>query len=206
MRTETVTYYTFDELSPQAQGRAIQDRREANWQEPFFWADEAMESIKEGLNAFGSSIGRYSIQWDNANLSSVPFSMPENVEELTGLRLRTWIINNAYSALRERKPQGKYYFPEGSKKGRYPRRSRIIYTDTSCPFTGVCYDESFLDPIRKFMAKPDPGTTFEELMEDAISAVLKDVESEIEYRDTDEAIREELEANGYEYTKNGKIA
>lgn len=203
MKTETITYYTFDELSPEAQERAIQDRREANWQEPFFWSDEALESIKKGFNAFGCSIGRYSIQWDNSRQSNVPFSMPENAEELTGLRLRTWIINNAYSALRERKPQGKYYFPEGSKKGRYPRRSRIIYTDTSCPFTGVCYDESFLDPIRKFIAQPDPRTTFEELMEDAINAVLKDVQSEIEYRYTDQGIREELGVNAYEYTENG---
>lgn len=205
MRQEVINIYTFEELSPEAQARAIQDRREVNQMEPFFWSDEALKAIESGVDAFGCSLGGYSIQWDNANLSDVPFSTPENTEELTGLRLHRWIINNAYSALRERKPYGTYYFPEGSKKGRYPRRSKIIYTDTCCPFTGVCYDESFLYPIREFMKNPTPGTTLADLMHDAINAVLRDVESEIEYRDTDKAIREELISNGYEYLETGEI-
>ena len=205
MRQEVINIYTFEELSPEAQDQAIQDRREVNQMEPFFWSDEALKAIESGLDAFGCSLGRYSIQWENANLSHVPFSTPDNTEELTGLRLHRWIINNAYSALKERKPYGTYKKRENGK-WEYDRRSRIIYADTCCPFTGVCYDESFLYPIREFMKNPTPGTTLADLMHDAINAVLRDVESEIEYRDTDKAIREELISNGYEYLESGEIA
>lgn len=214
MRQEVINIYTFEELTPEDQARAIEDRRQANQEEPFFWSGEALEAIKLGLDAFGCSLGGYSIQWDNANLSDVPFSTPENAAELTGLRLRTWLINNADpGTLTTAKPYGKYEKRENKRyhEGKfdhwsYDRYSRILKVQSSCPFTGVCYDESFLYPIRDFIKKPTPGTTLADLMEDAINAVLRDVESDIEYRDTDEAIREELIANDYEFTENGEMA
>jgi len=43
-------------------------------------------------------------------------------------------------------------------------------------------------------------------MESACIAVNRDIESEIEYQNTDAAIIETLEANDYEFYLNGKIA
>lgn len=205
MRQEIINIYKFDELTEEAKEAARQWVRDTNNENGYFWADEALESIKKGLQAFNCSLDNYSIQWDNTNQSSLKIGTPENAEELTGLRLRTWLINNADTGtLTTAKPYGKYE-KRASGKWRYDRYSKILKEESSCPFTGVCYDESFLDPIRKFIQAPD-SSTLAELMDSAAFAVLKDVESEIEYQDTDTAIDETIQDKGYEFTENGKRA
>lgn len=206
MRQEVINIYKFHELPAESQAKAIERWRDRNNQEEFFWSGEALESIKKGLDAFSCDLRNYSIDWSNPNGSYFAIRGPENAEELTGNRLRTWLINNADTGtLTTAKHYGKYFFPEGSKKGRYPRYSKISRTEPCCPFTGVCYDESFLDPIRKFIQKPD-SSSLADLMEYACIAVNRDIESEIEYQNTDAAIIETLEANDYEFYLNGKIA
>ena len=206
MRTETTTIYKFDELPSEAKATAIEKFRESNYDLPYFWTGEALEAIKKGLDAFQCDLKNYSIDWSNPNGSDFTIRYPENAEELTGNRLRTWLINNADSGtLTEPKHYGKYISGEKGQRGRYQRCSRILKTESSCPFTGVCYDESFLDPIRKFIQRPD-NSTLSDLMEAACIAVNRDIESEIEYQNTDEAIIETIQANDYEFYLNGKIA
>jgi hypothetical protein len=206
MRQEVINIYKFHELPAESQAKAVERWRDANYEEQFYGSDEALESIKKGLDAFSCDLRNYSIDWSNPNGSDFTIRYPENAEELTGNRLRTWLINNADSGtLTKPKHYGKYISGAKGQKGRYQRYSRILKTESSCPFTGVCYDESFLDPIRKFIQKPD-NSTLSDLMEDACIAVNRDIESEIEYQNTDAAIIETLEANDYEFYLNGKIA
>lgn len=208
MRTETIIrhIYTFDELSEKAKETARQWIRDTNNEADYFWADEALESIKKGLAAFSCDLKNYSIDWMNANRSDFTIRYHENSEELTGLRLRTWLLNNSLNdTFAERKHYGNYFFPEGSKKGRYQRYSRILRVESSCPFTGVCYDDTFLDPIRKFIQAPD-NSDLSDLMQSACIAVNRDIESEIDCQNTDEAIDETIRANGYEFHENGKPA
>ena len=70
----------------------------------------------------------------------------------------------------------------------------------------MCYDESFLEPIRQFIAHPTATATLEDIMENAVDKVLRTVQSEIEYKDTDAAIDETIQANDYEFDENGKPA
>ena len=206
MRQEVINIYKFHELPAESQAKAIERWRDGNNKEPFFWSGEALESIKKGLDAFNCTLMDYSIDWSNANGSYFTIRYPENAEELTGNRLRTWLINNAdRGTITEAKHYGKYISGAKGQKGRYQRYSRILKTESSCPFTGVCYDDSFLDPIRKFLQNPD-NSTLSDLMESACIAVNRDIDSEIEYQNTDAAIIETLEANDYEFYLNGKIA
>lgn len=213
MRQEVINIYKFHELPAESQAKAIERFREGNYQEGFLWSDEALEAIKKGLDAFSCDLRNYSIDWSNPNGSYFAIRGPENAEELTGNRLRTWLINNADTGtLRTAKPYGKYEkreskrYHEGKETfWRYDRYSKIQKIDSSCPFTGACYDESFLDPIRKFIQKPD-SSSLADLMKSACIAVNRDIESEIDYQNSDEGIIETIRANDYEFYINGKIA
>lgn len=196
MRQEVINIYKFDELPPEAQAKVIEKWTEQNYEEQFFWANEALEAIKKGLDAFSCDLRDYSIDWSNPNGSYFKIRYPENAEELRGNRLRTWLINNADT--------GTFTGPKKYRKIAKKRESRIIKVESSCPFTGVCYDESFLDPIRKFIAHPD-GRDLTDLMQGACRAVNKDTESEIDYQNTDAAIIETIQANDYEFDENGEM-
>lgn len=189
MRTIEVNLYSFNELSEDAQRTAL------NNFEPhvgYIW-DDAQQSIKAFAEEFNV---RFPRQYDNPSFGHID----DCILELSGTRLRTYLLNNFYSILFERKPQGEY------KAGKYPRRSKIQYTETCCPFTGVCYDEDLLSDIRKFIASPDTNTTFEQLLRDCVHNLHKSVEDEIQYRHSDEAKIEDIKANCYEFTENGKLA
>lgn len=189
MRTIEVNLYSFNELNEDAQRTAL-NNFEPNVD---YIQYEAIDSIKKFAEEFNV---RFPRQYDSPSFTHID----DSILELSGTRLRTYLLNNFYSILFERKPQGKY------KAGKYPRRSRIQYTETCCPFTGVCYDEDLLSDIRKFIASPDTNTTFEQLLRDCVHNLHKSVEDEIEYRQSDEGKMEHIEANGYEFTENGNIA
>jgi hypothetical protein len=74
-----------------------------------------------------------------------------------------------------------------------------------CPFTGVFYDEIALDPLRQFMKMPD-NRTWSELADDCASALLDGLHDQYEWRISDECLREECEANEWEFYENGRVA
>lgn len=78
-----------------------------------------------------------------------------------------------------------------------------------CPFTGVFYDEVLLKPFRSFLNKEYKNfesTNLKKLLEDAFNSLKSEIESEIEYRNSEEAILEDVEANEYEFFEDGKMA
>lgn len=74
-----------------------------------------------------------------------------------------------------------------------------------CPFTGYCGDESFLAPLRKFQARPDPRLTLAELAEQCGDAWARDWRADMEHSLSDEAIGESLECNECEFDEHGGI-
>ena len=187
-RTIRTKVYKFEELSEQAKEKAIEWYR--NSDNDFCWSDEILETVKTALKHFDCKLSDWSIDWDNINRSSwsikFEFNYEDEVKELNGARLFKYIQNNYL----------KYY-------DKYKKEYRTDLLSGNCPFTGVCYDESFLDPIRKFMKKPD-STTFEELIEDATRSAFSDGCDEWEAQQTDEYITEQITANEYEFLVTGK--
>lgn len=195
MRTIRTKVYQFDELDDKAKERAIEDYR-GDGPDTSHIYDEAHESVKEFHKLFGTKDGRRSwldIYFDH---------MDDNILELSGVRLRTYIINNYYSTFFEPKSYGEYKKRDNGK-WRYDRYSKCQFKETCCPFTGVCYDESLLDPLRKFIKKPT-GDSFKDLLEECISTLKQDLENEEEAMNEDDYISEEIRANDYEFTKEGK--
>lgn len=210
--TTTVEAFKFDELSEEAKQTAIQEYRGDGVDTSHNW-NEAHESVKEFHNVLGSREGSRS--WLDVNTGH----MDDQILELSGNRLRTYLLNNFPSAFYERKYRGhskndhrSTEKPKGHRlvtaikkdyKGNYYRvfKSNFL-TESCCPFTGVCYDESLLDPFKAFITLPD-ARTFEDLLQEAMESLRIDLESEDEYRNSDEAIEEDIEANDYEFTEDG---
>lgn len=209
MRTIRTKIYKFSELSKEGQQKAVCNYiANGNVQTDFIY-DEAHNSVKKFHKVFNTK--QDSRNWLECDCSNID----NNVLELKGLRLRTYIINNFWDSLYK----GKYfslwskteksykYYKEGYPvlKSRY---SKVIF-DNSCTLTGVCYDDSLLQPIYDFInwnLRPDYNSymDFETLMNDCFSSLEKDIDNEIEAKNSFEEVSQEIEANDYEFTREGK--
>lgn len=200
MKTITVNLYSFNELSEEAKQSAIESYRQTTLENDFSWADEYIGTLKKAIPAFDYTLQDWSIDSLNANASTVKIKcdLSNEVEELEGNRLRTYLLNNYYNVLFERKHYGEY------KGGKYPYYSKIQKEITCCPFTGFCGDEDFLQPMRAFINKPD-SRTFTDLINDCIDNLLRALESDCESQLTDEYITETIEANDYTFEIDGTM-
>lgn len=181
MRTETITYkiYQFSELSEEAKQTAV------NW---FRYGND------------------YQHVWDDIEASLIGFrdalpNPPEN-EDLSGYRLRTWIINNFINDIEK----GKYY-STGQKwidgKFYYKSRRSKIQMEICCPFTGVCYDMDILGPILDFVKDPNQCDTWDDLVRECECAAHATYDNQIEAMQEDEYCIESIEANEYEFNEDG---
>lgn len=207
-RTVRIKVFKFDELSDEAKQKAIQWYRQGE-QQDCFWLDEFVTTIKAACKAFDAPLADWSIDptdrhrctWKNDYGTHHYYYLVRDT--MTGIRLRTYLINNYYDLLFEGKPYGKY---QQDKNGKwfYPHRSKVIFKETDCPFTGFGGDEDFLKTFREFIKKPD-NSNFEELINSAIYDVCTSLEDETAYRFSDKTIAEDIICNEYEFTQDGKI-
>lgn len=207
MKTITINTYSFNELSESAQNVAINNHRE-NIDTDFIY-DEAYNTVKAFHELFGTKEGNRS--WLDINTNN----FEENVTELKGLRLRTYIINNFGYALFK----GKYYSLWSKKditykhhKNGYPvlktRHSKVIF-ENSCVLTGVCYDESILQPIYEFLEYKNKDyysyMDIECLINECITNLEKDIENEIEAMNAEGYITEDIINRELQFTEDGEV-
>lgn len=224
MKTIEIKLYQFEELNKEAQEKALNNYRSEGIDCSYFY-DEAHNTVKKFHDIFGTEAGHHS--WLDIRMVYID----DNILGLTGLRLRTYIINNFYSQIFSGKYIRSWYFKEGEtpkklsklirtseykyREGKETKtgvkqiyKSKINFTN-DCELTGVCYDYSMLKPMYDFLAWEDPKndstTTFEELMENCIYSLKKDLESEEEYLNSDEAIIETFESNNWHFEENGTM-
>ena len=224
MKTIEIKIYQFEELNKEAQETAINNYRNEGI-DCYYIYDEAHNTVKKFNEIFGTKEGHRS--WLDIRTENID----NNILELKGLRLRTYIINNFWNDIFSGKYIRSWYFKEGEtpkklcklirtsqykyRDGKETKtgvkqiyRSKINFTN-DCELTGACYDYSILKPIYNFLAWNDPKndstTTFQDLMEECIYSLKKDLESEEEYINSDEAITETFEANNWYFEENGKM-
>jgi hypothetical protein len=212
MRTVRTKVYKFSELSKAAQAKAIEHYRNNEVDTSFIY-DEAEKTVNAFHEVFGTRSGRSS--W----LDVYTDHIDDNLANLKGLRLRTYIINNFWSSLFK----GKYYNYKSDTKERlqHKRIKSIFYKnlnswgnyyysavtfENSCTLTGWSYDDSLLQPIYDFLSwKKGPLHTmnFETLMNDCFDNLKKDIKAEEDSQYEDEQIIERLENSDDEFTKDG---
>jgi len=212
MKTIRTKVYQFNELTEQAKQTAIEQvRYDESDNQPYF--DEIIESVKKVVELFDLQTGR---EWTDIRTSHID----DNILQLKGVRLYKYIVNNYWSSLFKRKFLGcigdnrvikhrmsKTHFYDMGKGARV-NSSNFIYSniqfDNSCTLTGVCYDMDILQPVYDFLKSPGKSTTFEDLMNEIESAISKTFSNTEEWLNSDEFIKDEIEANEYDFTKDGK--
>jgi hypothetical protein len=148
------------------------------------------------------------------------------IGEFTGARAMAWIENNLLSGIRvpfiplltvklEMEKRDEYYRKlnacGGDREARAavpknfnPRAIKRHYykpgTIGDCPFTGMCYDDDFLDALRKNIKD---GDTLKTAFESLDGVFVKLLESANDYQRTEEYFLGQAEANDYEYDKDG---
>lgn len=214
MRKIEQTIFTVEELKESALKTAHENYLE-NFE--FFWADEWLNVIKKGLEAFNCELGRYSIDYSSATCSTAPvIDCNTHSDDVKGVRLRTWLINNFYSTIYPPKYYGRLVntFKDGTpipvsdkhRAGlRHVKRYSKVLTDGigACDLTGYCGDINFLEPIKQFIEKPD-NQTFEDLMEAAVYNTLKGIQQDYEWQTSMEYFKEEADQQEMEFYEDGE--
>ena len=210
MRTIETVLYKFEELSEEAKQVAIEEYRHKGIDNSYSW-QEAHESVRAFHDMIGTREGSRS--WLDYSTGHIE----DAILELTKNRLRTYLLNNFEDLFYERKYRG-HSESRGQEK---PRPHRLIdkiakdhkgnwyavfrsnfKVESCCPLTGVCWDEYLLKPFKEFVKNPD-GRCFEDLIQEALEELRISLENDDEYRNSDEAIQEEIENGDFEFTEEG---
>jgi len=207
MKTVEIGVYQFNELSESAKEKAREWYRESTYENGFAWAEEAYDSIRKFCEIFG--IAYHSSFFSNYSEANVSFSnIDDTILELSGKRLLAYLWNNHSDLLIQRKTVHFCRMPDGSKRfncvgmnsGKYV--SKCQWEQSSCPITGVCFDENLLAPMKKAVKEGYSGT-LEDLLSDCIDSWVKLAEEDCEWQLSDEYVDEQIEANSYEFTEDG---
>lgn len=206
MKTVCVNLYSFAELSSTAQATAIANDRKIREQEDTFSYEvgEAADTVKAAAKTFGFKLINWSLGADVQTSFVSLLTGVRQVEELTGVRLRTWLINNRYDVFYTKKRYATMRTSGDSPLPKY-RYSNLIFVESDCPFTGMFYDCEFLDTFREFLAKPDHNT-LTTLFEIAVQNLCHALKREYEYQMSDENIRYDLElSDDAIFTEKGEL-
>lgn len=175
MREITVKVYDFNELSAEAKEKAVENYRQGITE--FWWADEALASLKAFAEHFGSKLQNWEIDFWNNSRSWVRFA---EVDEISDEELKELI----------------------ESMGSYNKDTMTGNGD--CKLTGVCYDEDICDGARIAYYK-DGVRAIETLLDAGFDSWLKAVHAETEYERSEEAIVERLTEDDYEFTEDGTV-
>ncbi|ALA48005.1 hypothetical protein SUNDANCE_189 [Brevibacillus phage Sundance] len=205
MRTIKVGIYNYDELSNKAKAKALHE-----------WCDSEYlpsEENEKTLNVFETIFPIKVDTWYYSGCGShISFTFLESdeIEEMTGVRLATYIYNNYYNQLFK----GKYYSLWSKKEkslnnpniGKLKQRYSKVTFETSCVLTGYYMDESILKPIYDFLKKPCKHTTFKELMYECLNGWLLACEKDMQTYYSEGNFIEICEINEWEFFVDGRIA
>ena len=220
MRTVRIRLYKIYELKEPAKKKAIEWYRNTNTE--IFWADENEGSMKAFVDVFPINVTRWGYGDRNEGVI-YRFTCDNEIIELKGQRLATYIWNNYRTEIYSRK----YYSYKAvtTEPMKHPRIKSVVlkgggpnagkYSNSyhsgvlplesyNCPLTGYTMDNEILDEVWKFLAKPD-DRDFRDLLDDCFNAWVKACNADIEDQNTDDYIQLHLQSNEYEFTREGKV-
>jgi len=178
MRTIRTKVYKFAELSEEAKENAINNIRDKQGEDGYFWGDDCIESLKGFAKHFNCELRGYSFDWDSAGRSRVTFEVPDYMEDMAKEDLKIGIESMGS------------YNPE-TLKGH-----------GECKFTGYMADENAADGARIAFYK-DGERDVLQLLIAGFNTWIQACVADYEHQQSDEAIIEDIEANDYEFYKDG---
>jgi hypothetical protein len=203
MKTVAINLYSVNELDETAKQRAFQDYCGSD---QYFSGDDNKNTLYEFERIFPVKIKSWEYGFCNSyiNFEFDTYENEQEIKELSGVRLLKYIINNYYEYLYSPKTFTKigiYLVGKENKK----RKSKIIFQKDNSKLTGYYMDEEIIDPIYKYLEKPNKYTSFYDLMNDCLQSWLVACNKDFEYAYSEEAFIEDSEANERLYFESGKL-
>lgn len=202
-----IRVYTAQELkrkNPSGFERALERFRSYN--DDILWSGEIMDSLKAVFKHTSGISNLHDWSIDAYGYSYVKFEFNQDeAGELSGNRALAWLENNLLGDLRiPNRPMffrlgaGEPYQPtdrgELAKYGQHYRAGMI----KPCPFTGVCFDEDFIESLLNSIKA---GDTLQEAFSGLADVAAKLFRSEIEYQNSEEYFLEN--SDDLEFTIDG---
>lgn len=193
MRTITTTVYSFDELSKEAQAKAIDAYRYLNVDYDG-WHDPILEDARDRLESMGYEepevrYSGFSSQGDGASFTA-------------GVDLVAWMkrhkLGNKYRALFNAAKDGSASATVDQSDGHYYHQYTMTVDLRVTEYGGPAHDFEKVDE----QAGKVEALLLEEARDTAAS-IYEDLENEYTYQTTDEAVTEGIRANDYEFTEDG---
>lgn len=187
--------YNLSELPKAARARAYEDyksMRERDTDIP--WQEETFDSLKAVINAAGLTLK----DWDLGAYaySHLKVSFPrEEAADLKGARAMAWLENNLFGPLRNPWATATHRRKMNVLGVSWARGGMI----DSCPLTGYCADDDYMDALRDAVKA---GDTLKEAFEGLADGYCKLLEGELEYLASEEGF--EVWAEGEQFLKDGR--
>lgn len=191
METVIINTYKFDELDSDSKERAIADYRES-LDDDTPWAHEIVQSLKAIFKASGITLRDYSLGIDRCYLK---FDLGDT-GKLTGKRALAWLENNLFSGLRIKNTL------ENRKNARKYGKRSSIGSIKLCPFTGICFDENYIEALVK---EVKDGASLEDAYHWLANICQELLYSEFEAARSKESISEILSFGEYSFLNNGEL-
>lgn len=188
MRTKCYTVYKFSELTPEAQKKAIEGLRDINTD--YNWWDMTIDQAKDDLVAKG---------FEDADISFSGFwSQGDGASFTARVNLETYLKD---------RPKYRRLIPlaqQGYIAYKVIRISHHYSHENTCRVEDFCTDiqarHTFLSAL---LAELLSDLELERL--NLSRGIYRDLREEYRYRISDEAIKETIDANNYEFTETGKL-
>ena len=189
--TKIINLYSFSELPENIKQKILSNYRTDDY---YPSQDDNNSTLKAFQYIFPVTIKNY--DYGYRNYINFSFNLDIEIENLSGLRLRTYIINNYDWYLF--KPKYLSHI-----KGK-PVYSKINFSD-SCTLTGYYLDNEILQPIYYFLLSPDSTICFHDIMHSCLHAWIAACDNDYQNWNSDEYITEEINDNEYLFTIDGTI-
>ena len=218
MKTIRIKIYKFEELSKEAKSNALAKFRSKGIETQYIY-DDAHSTVKAFNSIFGLKEGY------NSWLDCYTAHLEDDILNLSGLRLRKYILNNYFDTLFINKYLKSIVYDDYPNKNTpFNKKTSVIHSGKntgkifvsfySCykkevgyNLTGVCYDYNILQPIYDFLDLRDlneiNSVTFESLLNDCFSNLKTALQTEEDHLYSDEGIEKEILANDYDFLKDG---
>ncbi len=193
MKTLTIECFEYEELSDEAKAIALEEyQKQCDNDGDIPWMDEIMDSMKKLIEMMDFKLNKWSIGPYAYSYMNVE-GKNDSWEDLSGRRAFAFVENHLFQYLRipwkgkKRWEVAKY---KGYSAGRVP----------SCPLTGVCYDDDFIDHL---MNQLRDGSTIKEALESLATEASKLMELECENKRSKEYFIDHCVIDNTYFTEDG---
>lgn len=211
MKEITIRLYDYDELSPEAKERALEEWRSGDVEH--FWGHEVEDTLTKLQEELGIEVSRWKYSPYGHDVGVIRFPRyTDDQLDLAGRRAQAFLWNRFDHLIVQ-------------PRRHMSRESKVFFDrtyDGSCPLTGVCFDNDALGPLgyfcfgvewdekeKKRVMIPQSKrtrwavTTVEDVLRDCVDALLRSAQNDWNYQFTEEYFADHARNNGFAFDESG---